>query len=177
MSGVYMLFRVVLVIVHYHDVKQTGWLLHALMFLSLSILILVVQPYKKSYMNVLDGLLLALMGFLTLLLVIFMFILPSSNETLPLTFVISCSFPQLVLLLSVSYRQLKGKEIAIHIAGKVETLIKQIRAKNQGENELSNDNPLPHRLVNPNQYNKSLLSESEHTTVRGQLTPVYTYVK
>ena len=52
MSGVYMLFRVVLVIVNYHDVDQIGWLLHALMFLSLSILILVVQPYKKSYMNV-----------------------------------------------------------------------------------------------------------------------------
>jgi len=33
-----MLFRVVLVIVHYHNVKQTGWLLRALMFLSLSIL-------------------------------------------------------------------------------------------------------------------------------------------
>jgi len=52
MSGVYMLFRVVLVIVNSHDVDQIGWLLCALMFLSLSILILVVQPYKKSYMNV-----------------------------------------------------------------------------------------------------------------------------
>ena len=175
-----MVFRVVLVIVNYHDVDQIGWLLRALMFLSLSILTLVVQPYKKSYMNVFDGLLLALMGFLTLLLVTFLFILPSSNETLPLIFVISCSFPQLVLMLSVSYRQLKGKQIAIHIAGKVHTLIKQIHAQNRGEDELSDDNPLPHRLVNPNQYNRSLLSESEHTqtnseTVRGQLTPVYTY--
>ena len=175
-----MLFRVVLVIVNYHDVNQIGWLLRALMFLSLSILILVVQPYKKSYMNVLDGLLLALMGFLTLLLVTFLFILPSSNETLPLIFVISCSFPQLVLLLSVTYRQLKGKQIAKCIAGKVHTLIKQICARNQGEIEPSVDNPLPHRLVNPNQYNRSLLSESEqmHTnseTVRGQLTPGHNY--
>ena len=32
------------------------------MFLGLSILILIAQPYKKSYMNVLDGLLLALLG-------------------------------------------------------------------------------------------------------------------
>ena len=41
-----------------------------------------------------------------------LYILPSSNETLPLMFVIACSFPQLVLLLSVAYRQLKGKLIA-----------------------------------------------------------------
>ena len=171
-----MLFRVVLVIVNYRN--RIGWLLSALMFLSLSTLIIIVQPYKKRYMNVLDGLLLALMGFLTLLLVTFLYILPSSNETLPLIFVIACSFPQLVLLLSVTYRQLKGKQIAKFIAGKVHNLIKQICARNQIEP--SDDNPLPHRLVNPNQYNRSLLSESEqvHTnseTGRGQLTPVHNY--
>ena len=125
-----MLFRVALVIVNPHivNVEQIGWLLRVLIFLSLSILIIIVQPYKKRYMNVLDGLLLALMGFLTLLLVTFLYILPSSNETLPLMFVTACGFPQLVLLLSVSYRQLKGEQIARYIRGKVHTLIKQIHA-------------------------------------------------
>ena len=176
MSGVYMLFRVALVIVKYH-VEQIGWLLRVLMFLSLSILITILQPYKKSYMNVLDGLLLALMGFLTLLLVTFLYILPSSNETLPIILVIACSFPQLILLLSVAYRQLKGKQIAKYIAGKLHALIKQICARNQGENELSEDDTLPHRLVSPSQYNRSLPSESGQIseTVQGQLTPVYTY--
>jgi len=63
MSGVNMLFRVVLVIVNYRN--QIGWLLSTLMFLSLSILTIIVQLYiiKIRYMNVLDGLLLALMGF------------------------------------------------------------------------------------------------------------------
>jgi len=118
-----MLFHVALVIVKYHA-EQIGWLLRVLMFLSLSILIIILQPYKKSYMNVLDGLLLALMGFLTLLLVTFLYILPSWNETLPLMFVTACGFPQLVLLLSVSYRQLKGEQIARYIRGKVHNLIK-----------------------------------------------------
>ena len=73
-------------------------------------LILIVQPYKKRYMNVLDALLLALLGFLTLLIVTFEFLLPSSrDETLPIIFMIACGLPQLVLLLSVSYRKLKGK--------------------------------------------------------------------
>jgi len=85
-------------------VPQIGWLLRTLMFLGLSIFILIVQPYKKSYMNVLDSLLLALLGFLTLLLITFMFLLPSDrSETLPLVIVITCSLPQLVLLLSLTY--------------------------------------------------------------------------
>ena len=87
---VYMLLRIAIIIVNYHIVRQhqTGWLLRALMFLSVSMLILIVQPYKKTYMNVLDGLLLAVLGFLTLLLVTFLYILPSANGTLLLIFVV-----------------------------------------------------------------------------------------
>ena len=156
MSGVYMLFRLVLVIVNYsnsYSNQQISWLLHVLMFLSLSILIIILQPYKKSYMNVLDGLLLALMGFLALLLVTYLYILPSSNETLLLIIVISSGLPQLVLLLSVTYRQLKGEQIAKCISGKVHNVIKQICTRNQGENQVSDADSLPHRLVSPNQYN------------------------
>jgi len=112
MAGVYLLFRFVLLMANYHVVHQIGWLLRALMFLSLSTLMLIIRPYKQSYMNVLDGLSLSLFGFLTLLLVTFMYILPSSrSETLPLIIVITISVPQLVLLFTVFYRQLKGKHI------------------------------------------------------------------
>ena len=91
-----------------------------------------------------------------LLIVTFEFLLPSSrNETLPIIFVIACSFPQLMLLLSVTYRQLKVKLIA----GKVSAWLKKIHKRNQAEDELSWANSLPHRLVNPNQYNNSSLSE------------------
>jgi len=133
-------------------------------------------------MNVLDGLLLALMGFLALLLVTYLYILPSSNETLLLIIVISSGLPQLVLLLSVTYRQLKGEQVAKCISGKVHNVIKQICTRNQGENQLLDADSLPHRLVSPNQYNKSLLSESEQThansespSVGRQITSVYTY--
>jgi len=37
----------------------------------------------------------------------------------------------------------------------------QICKRNQAEDELSDADQLPHRLVNPNQYNKTLLSVSE----------------
>ena len=175
MFGVYLLLRFVLVVL-------SDWSLRALVFLSLSILILIVQPYKEHYVNVLDSLLLALMGFLTLLIVAIQFLLPSADETLPLIFVIACCLPQLVLLLSVTYRQLKGKRIVRCITGKVGTLLKQVRTRNQAGDELSDAESLPHRLVSPNQYNRSLLSESERThansvtlSVRGQVPPVYTY--
>jgi len=49
-----------------------------------------------------------------------------SNETLLLIIMIFSGFPQLVLLLSVTYRQLKGKQIAKYISGKVHNVIKQI---------------------------------------------------
>ena len=178
-SGVYLLFRFVL-LMSIHMVHQIGWLLRALMFLSLSILILIVQPYKKSYMNVLDGLLLALLEFLTLLLVTFLFMPPSAgNETLPLLLVLSSGIPQLVLLFIVSYQQLKGKRRTQCIAGKVNTLLKKVCTQNQTDEEISVADSLPHRLISPNQYDRC---ESEQThanteipTVRGQVSPVYTY--
>ena len=151
------------------------------MVLSLSILILIVQPYKKSYMNVFDGLLLALLGLLTLLVVTFEFLLPSANETLPLIIVIACGFPQLVLLLSVTYRQLKGKRAVGYIAGKAKTLLKRMQKQNQAENEPSDADPLPHRLIDPNQYKSSLPqpeqahATSETLTILGQVPPVCTY--
>jgi len=131
---------------------------------------------------VLDGLLLALLGFLILLIVTFLYILPSENKVLPRLFVIACALPQLVLLLSVTYRQLKGKWVVRYIIARVSTLLKQTQKPRQAEDELSDADQLPHRLVSPNQYNRSLLSDSEQThtnfdthPVRGQLTPAYTY--
>ena len=154
-----------------------------MMFLGLSTVILVVQPYKKSYMNVLDGLLLALIGFLILLIVTLLYILPSArSETLPLIIVITSSVPMLVLLFAALYRQLKGKHIMQFFVRKVNTLLKQVCTRNQAEEEISVADSLPHRLISPNQYDGSLLSESEQThanteipTVRGQVSPVYTY--
>ena len=101
--------------------------------------------------------------------------------------VIVCGVPQLVLLLSVTYTQLKGKQVAYYIAGKVSTLLKQIPPvyrQNQAEDELSDADSLPHRLISPNQYSRSLLSESKQAhaktdsellTVRGRVPPVYNY--
>jgi len=58
----------------------------------------------------------------------------------------------------------------------------QICKRNQAEDELSDADQLPHRLVNPSQYNKTLLSVSEQAddnsetlAIRGRFPPVYTY--
>lgn len=59
-------------------------------------LIVIVQPHKKRYMHVLDALLLALLGFLTLVIVTFEFLLPTSrDETLHIVFMIACGLPSL----------------------------------------------------------------------------------
>ena len=177
MSGVYLLLRFILFFANYHVPHRIGWLLRALMLLGLSTFILIVQPYKKNYMNVLDDLLLALLGFLTLLLITFKYLLPSAtNETLPLIIVITCALPQLALLLSITYRHLKGKWIAQYVAGRVGALLKCIHTGKQDAQE----DPLPHRLVCPDQYNRTLLSVSEQahtdvTSVQEPILPAYTY--
>jgi len=116
-------------------------------------LILIVQPYKKCYMNVLDGLLLALLGFLTLLIVTFQYfnVVTDGNEIQATMFVIICSFPQLISVLNVTYRQLKGKRIVQSIARQVSTLLKQVCTQNHTEGStISDANPLPRRLITPN---------------------------
>ena len=179
MSGVYLLLRLILFLANYHVGHQIGWLLRALMLLGSSTFILIVQPYKKNYMNVLDGLLLGLLGFLSLLLITFQYLLPSRNETLPLIFVITCSLPQFALLLSITYRHLKGKWIAQYVAGRVGALLKCIHTGKQTED--AQEDLLPHRIVSPYQYNRPLLSVSEQananvtSAVQGPIPPVYTY--
>jgi len=179
MSGVYLLLRFAIFLVSV--VHNLCWILHALLFLSTSLFILIVQPYKKHYMDVLDALLLALLGFLVLLVVTLKFVLPSANETLPLIFVVACGVPQLALLLSVTYRQLKGKKVVQYIAGRVSTLLNRIHKRNQVEDELSDGDQLPHRLICPNQYDRSLPSKPEQMSancempVRRQVPPVYNY--
>ena len=98
-SGVYLLFRFLLLIANVNIGNKPGWLLRSLMFLSLSIFMLIVQPYKKSYVNVLDGLLLALLGLVTLPLVTFQYlhnIITDGNGALALILLIICSLPQLI---------------------------------------------------------------------------------
>ena len=158
-SGVYLLFRFLLLIANVNIGNKTGWLLRSLMFLSLSIFILIVQPYKKSYMNVLDGLLLALLGLVTLLLVTFQYlhnIITDGNGALALTLFIICSLPQFILLLNVTYRQMKGKRVVQSIARQVGTFLKKVCTRNHAKGQLSDANPLPHRLICPNQYNRSV---------------------
>ena len=72
--------------------------------------------------------------------------------------------------------------MAQYIAGKVSTLLEQICERNQVGDEHSDADSMPHRLIDPNQYNRSLLSDTEQTHInsetlraRGQVPPVYTY--
>jgi len=52
-------------------------------------------------------------------------------------------------------------QVAHYIASnKVSTFLKQVYRQNQSEDELSDADSLPRRLINPNQYSRSLLSST-----------------
>jgi len=90
------------------------------------------------------------------------------NGTLQLLMVIVCGVPQ----------------VAHYIASKVSTFLKQVYRQYQSEDELSDADSLPRRLISPNQYSRSLLSKSEQAlantnseplTLRGQVPPANNY--
>jgi len=110
-------------------------------------------------MNVVDGLLLAELGLLTVLIATFLYTPPSGNEKLVLLMVIAFSFPQLILLLTVTYNQLKGKQISQYIAGKVGIMLKQIYKPNQAEDEPPDADQLPHQLICPTSTRNLSLSK------------------
>ena len=123
-------------------------------------------------MNVIDGLLLALLGVLSLLLITLEYLLPSASETLPLIILIACGLPQLVLVLSVTCRQLKGKQMAQYIAGKVSTLLKQTNFQMPIHCLIDWLTPTSTTGLYRQILNKHL-KKSQTLTVRGQVPPVY----
>ena len=184
--GTYLTFCIqAIIIVNYHIVHhqhQTGWLLMFLIVLHY----IIVQPYKKTYLNVFDSLLLALLGFLTL-----RYSCISCHQQMELRHSSSylwLAIPVVCHSLSCCWASSADnwKECGLcnnHIAGKIGTLLtEKVHTRIQAGDNLSNADSLPHWLVSPNQYNRSLLSEfeqehvsSETLAIREQIQPVYTY--
>ena len=70
-SSLYFLLRPVVIFMYYarlYHLWNHMWIVSTILFVSLALLIAFVKPYKKTYMNVSDTLILALLSLLSLLL-------------------------------------------------------------------------------------------------------------
>ena len=131
-----------------------GWLLRIMVTMATAFLIAIARPYKRNYMNVLESLMLALLGLVSLLMLAYQYLLPSeAHLLLPYLITTLISIPQLVLILYILYHPLRGRRLVKYITVRITNL----RTNTRGQKTDS----LPDRLVNPDQYRPLLPAECE----------------
>ena len=188
LAGLYLVVRIVLIAsgdAETHKSLALAWLLRAIVSLATSLLIGIARPYKRNYMNVLESLMLALIGLLSLLILAYQYLLPTeANLLLPYLILTLISIPQLVLILYVLYHPLRGRRLVKYITGKITNLKTNTIGGQNTEQQVTDS--LPDRLVNPDEYRPLLpvegdpeLAHQQDSTESGNyercITPVYTY--
>ena len=182
LAGLYLVVRIALMIsgdAKIHSSLALAWLLRAIVSLVTSLFIAIARPYKRNYMNVLESLMLALIGLLSLLILAYQYLIPSETHLLlPHLIITLISIPQLVLILYVLYHPLRGRRLVKYITGKITNLKTNARGQNT-EQQVTDS--LPDRLVNPDQYRplEGELAHQQDSTDSGDhercITPVCTY--
>ena len=183
LAGLYLVIRIALLATGgYYTSYVMGWLLGATIIIAASLLIAIARPYKGDYMNVLESLMLALLGLVSLLILAYLYLFPSGeNLLLPYLIITFVSIPQLVLILYILYHPLRGRRLVKYITVRITNL--RTKAKGQNTEEQITDS-LPDRLVNPDQYRPLLPVEgelaSQQDSVKSRsheryIHPVYTY--
>ena len=78
--------------------------------------------------------------------------------------------PSSMCLPFIRYSSLLLHTLALNYMGltKVCTLVKQILKQNKAGDELSDANPLHHQMINPNHYNRLLLSDTEQACISSE---------
>ena len=140
------------------------WFLPGIVFIGLAMFFSLVRPYKVDYMNVLDSLILALLGLLSFML---------SNRAGHLLAFPLGALPLIGCVVYVLYQMLKWIGLF--------QLLKNLKTKTHGIFTASRnftEDSIPDRIVNPDSYRE--LSEeytvnSFSASARVSLTPVYTY--
>ena len=162
LAGLYLAVRIILTVIgdiEYHSSYAVGWLLSAIIITAASLLIATARPYKRNYMNVLESLMLALLGLLSLLILAYEYLLPPETHLLlPYLILTLISIPQLVLILYVLYHPLRGRRLVKYITGKITNLKTNARGQNT-EQQVTDS--LPDRMVNPDQYRPLLPVEGD----------------
>ena len=158
LAGLYLVVRIALMTSGDGDTHRSfalAWFLRAILTIATSLFIATVRPYKRNYMNVLESLMLALLGLVSLLMLAYQYLLPSETHLLLLPYLITTliSIPQLVLILYILYHPLRGRRLVKYITVRITNL----RTNTRGQKTDS----LPDRLVNPDQYRPLLPAECE----------------
>ena len=157
-SALYLVFRIALLITSSGNRKNAfGWLGTAIVLFSTSLFFAIVRPYKVNYFNVIDSIILAMVGLLTL---IGQFVLYIPNQmyshALGVTGLLLMCTPHAALVLCILYTISKKIRILQRLKRKCLCRLSLVCCN---EHSLPNSNhaglntdPLPDRLVHPDEY-------------------------
>ena len=187
LAGLYMMVRIAITTAgitgssNSHGIGM-GWFSSGIFIIASSLFVAIARPYKRNYMNVLESLMLSLLGLLPLLILAYDYQLPSDTDLLvPYLILTFASIPQLVLTLYILYHPLRGRRLVKYITVRITNLKTKARGQNT-EPQITDS--LPDRLVNPDQYRLLLPVEGELAHQQDSMqsgnhdrciTPVYTY--
>ena len=98
LAGLYLVVRIALITTNFSSLAL-GWFSRAIITIATSLFIATARPYKRNYMNILESLMLALLGLVSLLILAYLYLFPSGeNLLLPYLIITFVSIPQLVLM-------------------------------------------------------------------------------
>lgn len=103
----YLFLRVLLIVIVFVGPGTLKYLTRAAVLIASSIIVLIARPYKVSYLSAYDGLLLALLGTLAVLVNLKVFFFRTSGHTIVALIAIFLALPQLALLIYIATKAMK----------------------------------------------------------------------
>ena len=160
LASLYFIIRVIVNFIFIDQIPiSASYTFVAILYAGCSLLIAIVQPYKKAFMNTIDSLILANMALITILLDKY---IGQDNANIfgTIYFIIGsilATLPMLGMIGFTSYKIIKKlmKRIPPHIRNKLCCLKKEnIESHEQTFSESSDDRELPYRILLPEEYEK-----------------------
>ena len=152
-----------------------AWLFQVFLFGGCSLLISLVRPYKKAYMNVTDGLILCSIAIFALLYLLYIYALQDSPFIYLFSIIIILTLPLVWFIVFIS--------VKLYTIGKKHNKFcnKKTSVATSPQQNVShattNDHELPHRVLNPELYNTDSIqnntSESSNSHTPQRAVQVY----
>ena len=156
LASMYFILRLIVILIFQMTSLNTALTFTVIPYVSYGIMIALLRPYKKTYMNVIDTLITANLAFLALMAD--KYYLEDSNTSLAQFYVIIISILGVLPLLSltgfIAYRILRKIKINLDLFRiKVERKKRSSNTTAIVQQNLNNDPELPDRVLHPQQYN------------------------
>lgn len=154
-SALYFFLRIAFTVGYSGPTDPSGWLLVTVVFTSVALFIAMVRPYKKTSHNILDSLLMAVIGFMTLLCMYISSV--GGSHTLVLLLILLSLIPHAIVYSYITFELAKRMKLVNYLKTNCCSWLQILRKNASPQNEATaRSESLPDRLVNQGQYERLL---------------------